>query len=114
MMTLANFNTLLYVMSALALMVFVALYFVKAGYGMFRTARWGISLPNKLAWVLMEAPVFVVMFVLWARSGAAFAFPQYLFSALSASLPATLVHLSAFDEGKKPDADSCCGDGRGV
>lgn len=79
MMTLANFNTLLYVMSALALMVFVALYFVKAGYGMFRTARWGISLPNKLAWVLMEAPVFVVMFVLWARSGAAFAFPQYLF-----------------------------------
>lgn len=66
-------------MSAVALFVFIALYFIKAGYGMFRTASWGISLNNKLAWVLMEAPVFVVMFCLWARSGVAFALPQYLF-----------------------------------
>ena len=55
-------------MSGVALVVFVALYFVKAGYGMFRTASWGPSLPNKWAWVLMEAPVFGVMCYLWAAS----------------------------------------------
>ena len=52
-------------MSIIALFVFIALYFVKAGYGMFRTASWGISINNKLAWMLMEAPVFIVMLLLW-------------------------------------------------
>ena len=60
-----TFQIFLWVMSAVALVVFIALYFVKAGYGMFRTASWGISINNKLAWVLMEAPVFIVMFGLW-------------------------------------------------
>jgi 3-oxo-5-alpha-steroid 4-dehydrogenase 1 len=55
-----TFQIFLWVMSAVALVVFIALYFVKAGYGMFRTASWGISINNKLAWVLMEAPVFIV------------------------------------------------------
>ncbi len=56
-------------MSLIALVVFIALYFVKAGYGMFRTASWGISINNKLGWILMEAPVFVVMFALmWIYS----------------------------------------------
>ncbi len=60
-----TFQIFLWVMSAVALFVFIALYFVKAGYGMFRTASWGISINNKLAWMLMEAPVFMVMFALW-------------------------------------------------
>ncbi|MDE5710268.1 MAG: 3-oxo-5-alpha-steroid 4-dehydrogenase, partial [Bacteroides sp.] len=64
-----DFQLFLWVMSAVALVVFVALYFVKAGYGMFRTASWGFAINNKLAWVLMEAPVFVVMFWLWGQSG---------------------------------------------
>lgn len=46
---------------------------------MFRTASWGYSISNKAAWVLMEAPVFIVMFWLWGRSGAGFAVPVYLF-----------------------------------
>lgn len=66
-------------MSAIALVVFVALYFVKAGYGIFRTPQWGPSISNRLAWIWMEAPVFVVMFVLWAQSDTGFALPQYLF-----------------------------------
>lgn len=73
------FQVLLCVMSATALFVFIALYFVKAGYGMFRTARWGISLNNKLAWVLMEAPVFFVMLALWAYSGAGTEVPEFIF-----------------------------------
>ena len=63
----------------MALVVFVALYFVKAGYGMFRTASWGISLPNKVAWVWMEAPVFFVMAWLWSKSGVGVVWPQFLF-----------------------------------
>lgn len=74
-----SFRLLLMAMSGMAVVVFAALYFVKAGYGMFRTSSWGISLPNKPAWMLMEAPVFVVMFWLWARSGTGFQLPQYLF-----------------------------------
>ena len=62
-----TFQIFLWVMSAVALVVFIALYFVKAGYGMFRTASWGISINNKLAWVLMEAPVFIVMFGLLGK-----------------------------------------------
>lgn len=78
-MSQETFEIFLWVMSGVALIVFIALYFVRAGYGIFRTAQWGPSVPNKLGWVLMEAPVFVVMFVLWARSGVGFDMPQYLF-----------------------------------
>lgn len=74
-----GFHLFLGVMCVIALFVFIALYFVKAGYGMFRTASWGYSISNKAAWVLMEAPVFIVMFWLWGRSGAGFAVPVYLF-----------------------------------
>lgn len=63
--TLHEFNIFLLIMSGIAAVVFVALYFLKAGYGMFRDSRWGISLNNKVAWVLMEAPVFIVMALLW-------------------------------------------------
>ena len=79
MISYSSFHMLLGVMSVLALVVFVALYFVKAGYGMFRTASWGWSIDNRLAWVLMEAPVFVVMWWLWAESGVGMAQPQFLF-----------------------------------
>ena len=78
-MSQESFQNFLWVMSAVALVVFIALYFVRAGYGIFRTAQWGPSVPNKVGWVLMEAPVFIVMFVLWARSGVEFALPAYVF-----------------------------------
>lgn len=73
------FQLFLWVMSATAFFVFVALYYVKAGYGMFRTPSWGFSVNNKLAWVLMEAPVFIIMFWLWGRSGVGFSLPVYFF-----------------------------------
>lgn len=73
------FQIFLWMMSAVAFIVFIALYFIKAGYGMFRTASWGISINNKWAWVLMELPVFVIMFLLWGKSGVGFSLPQYVF-----------------------------------
>lgn len=63
-----TYQFLLYAMSVAGAVVFVALYFVRAGYGMFRTSSWGISLPNKLAWMLMEAPAFVIMLWGWLSS----------------------------------------------
>ena len=49
-------------MLGFAAVVFVALFFVKAGYGMFQSKEWGISINNRLAWFLMEFPVFLLMF----------------------------------------------------
>ena len=52
-------------MSITAVVVFVSLFFIDAGYGKFYTRRWGPSVNNKLGWVLMEAPVFILMLVFY-------------------------------------------------
>lgn len=75
-MTETAYNLLLKSMVAMASVVFVALYFVKAGYGKFRTPAWGFSINNKTAWVLMEAPVFFTMAVLWLQSADPWLLPQ--------------------------------------
>lgn len=71
-MSIEHFNAFLWIMSGIAVVVFIALYFVKAGYGMFRDNRWGLAINNKVAWVLMEAPVFIVMCILWWNSARRF------------------------------------------
>ena len=68
----------MWAMAVIAVIVFIALYFVKAGYGIFRTKQWGISINNKAAWVMMEAPVFIVMLYMWASNGASTALPAFL------------------------------------
>lgn len=65
MITLTAFNTFLAVMAVTAVIVFIALHFVTAGYGMMYNRRWGPTVGNRLGWVLMEAPVFVAMALLW-------------------------------------------------
>lgn len=55
-------------MAIMALVSFVMLFFVTAGYGKFTTKRWGPSVNNKIGWLIMEAPVFVVMCLLWILS----------------------------------------------
>ena len=67
-MSIELFHLILIGFSIVGLIVFIALFFVKAGYGMFRTAQWGFSIPNKIGWLLMEAPVFFVMLILWLQS----------------------------------------------
>jgi 3-oxo-5-alpha-steroid 4-dehydrogenase 1 len=59
------FYVFLAVMAAVAVVVFIALFRVNAGYGKFYTSKWGPSVDNHLGWVLMEAPVFVAMMLLW-------------------------------------------------
>lgn len=63
-----NFDLFLIVMSVAALVVFVALHFMEAGYGYLFNRRYGPPVGNKVGWVLMESPVFILMCVLWAMS----------------------------------------------
>ena len=51
-------------MSIIAVIVFIALNFVTAGYGVFYNKKWGPSVPNKIGWILMESPVFIAMILL--------------------------------------------------
>ena len=63
-----TYTTFLWIMAAVAVVVFVALYFVEAGYGYLFNPKFGFPVPNKVAWVLMECPVFIVMSILWWMS----------------------------------------------
>lgn len=78
-MTANSFYLLLWIMSACALIVFIALFFVKAGYGIFRTSSWGRAIDNRWAWMWMEMPVFAVMLILWWLSGVGLTWPVFLF-----------------------------------
>ncbi|MCI2082523.1 MAG: DUF1295 domain-containing protein [Bacteroidales bacterium] len=51
-------------MTVLAVIVFVALQYYNAGYGYLHTRKWGISVSNKIGWIIMEAPVFFLMWIM--------------------------------------------------
>lgn len=76
---LSFFYNFLFVTALIGLVVFIALYFVDAGYGKMRTEKWGPAINNKIGWLLMEAPVFFVMLYLWAASDVCFQVPYLLF-----------------------------------
>lgn len=59
-----NFRIFLWAMAATAVVVFLALLKIEAGYGIAYTPKWGPSVNNKLGWVLMESPVFIIMLIL--------------------------------------------------
>ena len=65
MFTLEAYNTFLIIMAAIAVVVFIALHFVEAGYGYLFNRKYGFPIPNRIAWVLMECPVFIAMTILW-------------------------------------------------
>jgi 3-oxo-5-alpha-steroid 4-dehydrogenase 1 len=55
-------------MLVLAVVTFCALQRISAGYGMMYNSKWGPTLNNRLGWVLMEAPSFICMLLLWILS----------------------------------------------
>ena len=67
-----SFNLFLIVMAVTAVVVFIALHFVEAGYGMMYNRRWGATVDNRIGWVAMEAPVFIAMLLLWWYSSRRF------------------------------------------
>jgi len=64
-MPLTPFNIYLCVMIVIAVATFITLYFVDAGYGIFRTEKWGRTISNRWAWFFMELPIFLAMSILW-------------------------------------------------
>lgn len=77
--TLPYFNVFLVTMSFVAVIVFVSLYFVDAGYGIMFDKKWGVSVNNKVGWVLMEAPVFFVMLACWWLSDRTWELVPFIF-----------------------------------
>ena len=69
-------------MAILAVIVFIALFKVTAPYGMTFSTKWGPSLPNRTAWVLMEAPAFAVMVLIWACAPARASLPAAVMASL--------------------------------
>jgi len=65
---MTQFDIFLLIMAAVAVGVFIVLNFVEAGYGYTFNPKFGFSFSNKAGWVLMEAPVSIVMAVLWLIS----------------------------------------------
>ena len=78
-MQIETFRLFLWAMIALAMIVFVVLFFINAGYGIFRAAKWGVSIPNKIGWVIMEAPVPILVFLFWHFSDRGFMLVPFLF-----------------------------------
>jgi len=66
-------------MIIVGLMVWVCLYFVDAGYGKMTSDRWGPAISNKIGWMVMECPVFLVLLYFWAKSPVRFNVPYLLF-----------------------------------
>ena len=56
-------------MALLAIVVYIALFHFKAGYGYLSSSNWGPKINNRLAWVLMEAPAFCFLLFYAIRFG---------------------------------------------
>lgn len=59
-------------MAILAVVVFIALQRIEAAYGMTYSSKWGLSINNRIGWVVMEAPAFFAMGAIWISSPRAF------------------------------------------
>ena len=70
MVTFINMETyylLMGIMALLAIVVFVALFFFKAGYGYLGGGKWGPKINNRTGWIIMECPAFLLMLMYTAR-----------------------------------------------
>lgn len=83
-MSYSLYTSAIWTMLALAVIVFNALYRVRAGYGLFRSRRWGLSIDNRVAWVCMEAPVLVAVAVPWVAKGCPVSLPAIMLLGLFA------------------------------
>lgn len=62
------FYIYLWVMTGIACITFIVLYFVEAGYGMLISRKWGKTINNKWAWFFMEFTIFLLMCIMWLTS----------------------------------------------
>ena len=55
-------------MAVLAVIVFIALLRINAGYGMMYNKKWGTTVNNRIVWIIMEVPAFTCMALIWIFS----------------------------------------------
>ena len=67
-MEITTFETLVWIWIAIACLVFIVLLFVTAPYGRHTSGKWGLSIPNRLGWLLMELPALLI-FLYFVISG---------------------------------------------
>lgn len=79
-----QFDYILLTMTLLGAVVFVALYFIDAGYGKMISPKWGPTLPNRIGWMLMEMPVLTIVLYFWLTSEVKFSIPYLVFFLLFA------------------------------
>ncbi len=58
-------NVIQIVWLCISLVIFISLFFITAPYGRHKKSGWGIMLGSRLAWILMETPSPVIMFILF-------------------------------------------------
>ena len=56
------YNILMFCFGLSSALVFIALFFIPAGYGQHISKKWGPAINNKLGWFLMEVPTVIVYF----------------------------------------------------
>ena len=60
-MSLSTFNIICLVWAAIAVLTYILLQFVRAPYGRHARKGWGPEIPNRIGWLLMEAPSFLII-----------------------------------------------------
>ena len=67
-MTLSTLNTICIVWASIGLGSFILLQFVNAPYGRHVKNGWGPQISNKLGWIIMEAPSFLIILYFYLTS----------------------------------------------
>jgi len=67
-MTLTTFNILCLIWASIGLASFILLQFVTAPYGRHVKSGWGPQISNKLGWILMEIPSFLIILYFYLSS----------------------------------------------
>jgi 3-oxo-5-alpha-steroid 4-dehydrogenase 1 len=66
----STFDLIVWIWTVIALIVFFVLLFVTAPYGRHSNRKWGLTIPDRLGWFIMEVPALVI-FVYFIITGAA-------------------------------------------
>jgi hypothetical protein len=56
----ATFDLLVWIWTVIALIIFLVLLFVTAPYGRHSNKNWGVTIPDRIGWFIMEVPALIV------------------------------------------------------